>query len=93
MVCEELEKAAYFTHHLCLQRKCSFISLDVVLSLIPRRSERRGRGGEKKSTWYLLHMHALHVNVRLFDRKIFRLCFDNVVVVILDHTLVITSSA
>ena len=44
----------------------------------------------KKSAWYLLHVHAL--NVRLFYCKISWLCFDNVVAVILDDALVITSS-
>ena len=63
----------------------------VIHSLVPRCSEGRDRGGEKKkSARYLLHAHAL--NVRLFYRKISRLCFDNVVAVILDHALVITSS-
>ena len=68
---------------------CKVLLVHRCHSLVPRCSEGRG-GGEKKSAWYLLHAHAL--NVRLFYCKISRLCFDNVVAVILDHTLVITSS-
>ena len=42
------------------------------------------------SAWFILHAHAS--NVRLFYRKISRLCFDNVVVVIVEHSLVIIST-
>ena len=42
------------------------------------------------SAWLILHAHAS--NVRLFYSKISRLCFDNVVVVIVEHALVIIST-
>ena len=81
--CELFEAVIY-----CVQLRCGHATSTV--ASYPGAQWGGAEEERKKSVWYLLHTHAL--NVRVFYCKISRLCFDNVVAVILDDALVITSS-